>query len=146
MMDEIARQFLGAWRLAGSEQKLADGTTRNNPIYGPGGVGYIIYSHTGHMCVVTMDPSRPKWQTESVPTESELRSAMDGLMTYAGPYEVNAGEGYVIHHVEVDKIPNRIGAKRKRFFTFSGNRLILRPAPPLPEGVVDYWVTWERIA
>ncbi|HWP85506.1 MAG TPA: lipocalin-like domain-containing protein [Terriglobia bacterium] len=144
-MSEIARQFLGAWRLVGSQQKLADGSVRNNPFYGPGGVGYLIYSDSGYMCVVTMDPSRPRWKNEAVPTEAELRSAMGGLMAYAGPYEVNAEGGYVIHHVAVDKIPNRVGAKQKRFFTFSGDQLILRPEPPLPAGVADYWLTWERI-
>ena len=144
-MDDIARQFVGAWRLVASQQKLADGTTRHNPFYGPGGVGYIIYSDAGYMCVVNMDPSRPQWKNEFAPTEAELRSAIGGLMAYAGAYEVNAKERYVIHHVEVDKIPNRVGAKQKRFFTFSENRLILRPEPPLPAGVTDYWLTWERL-
>jgi Lipocalin-like domain len=145
-MDNAKKQFVGAWRLVSSQQKMADGTTRNNPFYGPGGVGYLIYSETGHMCVVTMDPSRPQWKNEAAPTESELRSAMSGLMAYAGTYEVNATEQYVIHHVELDKIPNRIGARRKRFFAFSGTHLVLRPEPPMPEGVVDYWLTWERIS
>lgn len=131
--------------MVSSQQKMADGTTRNNPFYGPGGVGYLVYSDAGYMCVVTMDPSRPQWKNQAAPTEAELRSAVGGLMAYAGPYEVNAAEQYVIHHVEVDKIPNRVGAPQKRFFTFSGNQLILRPAPPHPEGVVDYWITWERV-
>jgi hypothetical protein len=143
--DDVARKFVGAWRLVASQQKLADGTVRDNPVYGPGGVGYIIYSASGHMCVVNMDPSRPKWKNVAAPTETELRSAMGGLMAYAGRYEVNSAEGYVLHHVEVDGIPNRVGAKQKRFFQFSGSRLLLRPESPLPEGVIDYWITWERL-
>jgi len=144
--ENAAKQFVGTWRLVSAVQRLADGTTRSNPLYGPGGVGYIIYGDTGRVCVVLMDPSRPKWKNEAAPTEAELRSAMNGLMAYCGTYEVNVGEGTVIHQIEADRIPNRVGTHHKRFFTFSGNRLILRPAPPLPEGVVDYAITWERVS
>ena len=71
---------------------------------------------------------------------------MNGLMAYAGRYEVNAESGFIIHHIEVDAIPNRVGSSAKRFFEFTGNRLILRPAPPLPSGIVAYLITWERVS
>ena len=145
-MDNVAKQFIGAWRLVSAVQQMADGSKRNNPMYGPGGIGYLLYSDSGRMCVVNIDPSRPQWKNASAPTEIELRSAMKGIMAYAGRYEVNAEQGYIIHHIEMDAVPNRVGTKQKRFFTFLDNRLILRPEPPLPEGVVDYRVTWEHIA
>jgi len=145
-MDNVAKPFVGAWRLVSAVQQMADGSKRNNPMYGPGGIGYLLYSDSGRMCVVNIDPSRPQWKNASAPTEIELRSAMKGIMAYAGRYEVNAEQGYIIHHIEMDAVPNRVGTKQKRFFTFLDNRLILRPEPPLPEGVVDYWVTWEHIA
>lgn len=143
--DNIARQFVGAWRLVSTVQRLADGTTRPNPAYGPDGVGYIIYTEANRMCAVLMDPHRPKWTSEAAPTEQEMRSALNGLVAYCGTYEVNAAQGWVVHHVELDKVPNVVGTSRKRFFTFSGKRLVLRPAPPLPEGVVEYSLTWERV-
>jgi len=145
-MEKMARQFVGAWRLVSAVQHMNDGSKRNNPSYGPGGIGYILYSDTGRVCVVNIDPSRPKWASESVPTDAELRSAMKGVIAYAGRYEVNAEQGYVIHHIEVDAVPNRVGSSAKRFFEFTGNRLILRPAPPHPEGVADYRITWERVS
>ena len=143
--EEIAKQFVGTWRLVSAVQTLADGTTRPNPVYGPGGVGYIIYGDSGRVCVVNINPSRPQWKNESSPTEAEVRSAVHGMIAYAGSYEVNHEQGTVIHHIEVDAIPNRVGTHQKRFFIFSGNRLILRPEPPLPKGVVDYAITWERV-
>jgi len=114
-------------------------------MYGPGGIGYILYSDSGRVCVVNIDPSRPPWVNQSSPTEAELRSAMKGIMAYAGRYEVNAEQSCIIHHIEVDAVPNRVGSSAKRFFEFTGNLLILRPAPPLPEGITDYRITWERV-
>jgi hypothetical protein len=144
--DQVAKQFVGTWRLVSAVQHLADGTTRTNPMYGPGGIGYIIYGDTGRLCVINIDPSRPKWEKESAPTEAEVRSAMKGVTAYAGRYEVHSAEGYIIHHIEVDVIPNRVGSSARRFFEFTGNRLILRPAPPHPPGIADYLITWERVA
>ncbi len=143
--ESIARQFVGTWRLVSAVQRLADGTTRSNPIYGRGGVGYLIYTAEGRVSAMVMDPDRPRWKSPAAPTEQELRSAHRGLTAYCGTYEVDAEQGIVTHRVEIDKVPNNIGALHKRLFTFSGNRLILRPAPPLPEGVVEYLITWERI-
>jgi len=145
-MDHVAKQFVGAWRLISAVQHMADGSKRNNPMYGPGGTGYILYSDTGRVCVVNINPSRAKWVNESAPSDADARSAMKGIVAYAGRYEVNAAQGYVIHHIEVDAVPNRIGSSQKRFFEFSGSRLILRPEPPLPAGVVDYLITWERVS
>jgi Lipocalin-like domain len=145
-MNDTAQKFVGAWRLVSAVQQLSDGTTRNNPMYGPGGIGYILYSDTGRVCVVNINPSRPKWAKGSAPTEAELRAAMDGIVAYAGRFEVNAEQGYIIHHIEMDAVPNRVGSSAKRFFEFTGNRLILRPEPPLPPGVSDYRITWERVS
>lgn len=143
--NDIAGQFVGAWRLVSTEQRLADGTTRPNPAYGPSGVGYLIYADANRMCAVLMNPNRPKWSSEAAPTEQEIRSAINGLSAYCGTYDVDVEHGFVVHHVELDRVPNAIGTIRKRFFVFSGNRLVLRPAPPLPEGVVDSSLTWERV-
>ena len=144
-MGNAEKQFVGAWRLVSAVQHMDDGSKRNNPLYGPGGIGYILYSDSGRVCVVNIDPSRLQWLKESAPTEAELRSAMKGIIAYAGRYEVNAEQGYIIHHIEVDAVPNRVGSSAKRFFEFTGNRLILRPEPPLPAGVTDYRITWERV-
>ena len=60
----LARQFIGMWRLASWTQRLADGTTRQQPI----SVAYIVYTDTNRMCFVGMDPNRPE-------TESRLATA-----------------------------------------------------------------------
>ena len=66
---------------------------------------------------------------------------------YCARVEVRADEGYVLHHVEVDKSPNMIGRTRKRWFTFQGaDRLALRMDPSeLAPPVVESTLLWERI-
>lgn len=141
----LRAQLVGTWRLVSSTQKLADGTIRPDPQTGPKGVGYLIYTESGRVCVVVGNPERPRWQTATAPTEAELRNAFDGLVAYAGTYEVNEAQQSVVHHIEIDRVPNLSGADRKRFCSVSGNRLTLRAAPPLPKGVADWTIVWERV-
>jgi len=138
-------RIIGMWRLISVRQTRADGTVQPDAVLGSKPVGYIVYSEAGVMCAFLSNPDRPRWKVQSAPDESELRSAINGLVAYCGTYEVNEKERYVIHHVQMDKVPNIAGTDRKRFFTLSDDRLVLRPAE-LPEGIKDWTIEWERIA
>src|SRR5262249_40233647 len=140
---DVAKQFVGIWRLASWPQRLADGTTRQNRL----SVGYIIYTDTNHMCYVNMDPNRPKWKSERAPTEAEAMSGIMGFSAYCATVEIHANEGFVIHHVEIERSPNRIGIVRKRWFKFDGpNRVSLRiDTPELTPPVVESTLIWERV-
>ena len=141
--DDIAKQFLGIWRLVSWTQRLADGTTRQ----APNNVGYIIYTDTGHMCYVGMNPNRPKWKS-STPTESEAFSGIIGMGAYCGAVEVHVNEGFVLHRVEIERSPNNVGMVRKRWFTFDGqNRVSLKiDASELIPPIIESTLTWERVA
>jgi len=76
----VARQFVGMWRLASRTQRLADGTTRQHSNI----AGYIVYTDTGRMCYVAMDPNRPRWKSETEPTLEEALSGITGLSAYSG--------------------------------------------------------------
>jgi hypothetical protein len=143
--NSLRDQLVGTWRLVSSTQRLADGTVKTDPQTGPHGVGYIVYTESGRMCVVIGNPERSRWASVQAPTDKELRNAFDGLVTYAGTFEVNEAERYVVHHVEVDKVPNGAGTDRKRFCSLSGNRLTLRAGPPLSAGVTELSIVWERV-
>ena len=144
---DIEKQFIGTWRLIGAAQKLADGTVRPSPAYGPNQLGYMIYTSDRHMCSVTVKADRPAWASAGRPTDPELKSAWDGLGSYCATWTVNAQEKSIVHHVEFDKSPNAAGSDRKRFYTFAGNRLILRIDGGGGGGnVVENTVTWERVA
>jgi lipocalin-like protein len=145
--DDITKQFVGMWRLVSWPERLADGTTRQNPL----SVAYLIYTDTGHMCYVTMKPNRPRWKSANAPTPEEALSAFLGSYGYCATVEIHAKEGFVIHHVEIDTVPNLVGTNRKRWFTFQGpNRVSLRldipdsiNSPTSP--VVESTLIWERV-
>ena len=141
----VAPQLVGTWRLVSASQRLIDGTVRPDPQTGPRGTGYIMYSETGRMCAVLADPDRPKWVSDAAPSDAEVRSAFDRMVAYCGTYEVNNVQGYVVHHIEMDRVPSLAGTDRKRYFVLSGNHLVLRPTPPLPAGVQEWTVEWERV-
>jgi hypothetical protein len=142
---DFRSELVGTWRFVSSTQRLTDGTTRPDPQTGRNGVGFLIYTRSGQVCVVVGNSERPRWKSLQAPTEVEVRNAFDGLVAYAGSFEVNETERSVIHHIEVDRVPNSVGAERKRFCSFAGNRLTLRAAPPLPAGVQEWTIVWERV-
>lgn len=135
------QQFVGMWRLVSWTKEYDDGTTKQDPRT----ESYLIYTDTGRMCWVAMDPLRPNLSAN--PTESEEATAYRGLGAYCGAVEINLDDGYVVHHVDVAKIPNAVGIERKRWFSFAGpDQLHLRADPtenvvPLVENVL----VWERV-
>jgi len=135
------QQFLGMWRLASWTKEYDDGTTKQDPR----SESYIIYTETGRMCWVAMDPRRPELTAK--PTEAEEAIAFRGLGAYCATVEINLDDGYVIHHVEIAKSPNAVGIERKRWFEFEGpDRLHLRVEPTenvLP--LVESALVWERV-
>ena len=141
---KLLAQLVGTWRFVSASQRMVDGTVRPDPQTGLNGKGYITYTDTGKICALIANPDRPKWKSEAAPQEEELRSAFAGLVAYCGTYEVNETEKYVVHHIEMDTVPNRAGTDRKRYISLSGNRLILLPED-LPEGVQAWEVVWERV-
>jgi hypothetical protein len=140
----FAKDLVGAWRLVATEQLLTDGTRRPSPLYGKNGVGYLVYSAAGRMCAVLGDPTRAKWKSEDSPSADELQAMFDHFVAYCGRYEVNEREGYVVHDVDLDMVPNNVGGKLKRFYSLKGDRLILKTAEARP-GIVEYTLTWERV-
>ena len=142
---DVGRQFIGTWKLVSWTQRLADGSTRPDPR----NVGYLIYSDAGYMCYGSMAANRPAWAADNTPTGAEAVATMGApYNAYCARVEVHAAEGFVLHHVEVDKSPNMIGRTRKRWFTFQGpNRVALRMDPSeLAPPVVESTLLWERVS
>jgi hypothetical protein len=122
----LASQLDGEWRLVSSEQVLADGTRGPSPLYGPGGVGFLIFTKGGEMCAITAAP------------QSKETNA------YCGRYELNEAEGYLVFNVQAAGMPQDIGDILKRYISFDGDRLKLRTAKPHP-GIAEYTLTWQRM-
>lgn len=138
-----ARRLIGLWRLVDRTVTYADGTTRPDPRT----TAYIFYSDTGITCYIAMDPARTPWKAETTPTPEEALAAITGLGAYCGTFRVNAKEGSVTHHMEIERIPNLVGRDRKRWFTFQdANHLILKVDPgEFTAPVVERRLLWERV-
>ena len=133
------KALVGAWRLVSWETTQADGTVRKSPM----SAGSLMYSDSGRMCGVLMDPTR---KTPSrPPTDEEIRAAYNGIVAYCGTYEVDAA-GFVVHHVDLEKSPANIGINRKRWFTLEGSHLSLKiDAAELPATQKESRLVWERV-
>lgn len=138
-----AKQLLGTWRLVSWTQRMADGTT------GPGqtDTGNLIYTDTNRMCAVMMDSKRPKWTPGAPATVDDAVARFSNFISYCARVEVHAKEGYVLHHVDIERSPNIVGTIRKRWFTFEGpNRLVLRiDRAELGPGTTESSLTWDRV-
>jgi len=124
---------------------MADGSERPDPDLGPRPRGYITYTSTRRVCTMIGSSERPRWTDGAHPTSAEASGIFANMVAYCGTYTVDEDSGVVVHHVELDLSPNRVGTDRKRKFSLSGDRLELHPSPPWPAGVRDWTVTWERI-
>jgi hypothetical protein len=140
-----AARLVGAWRLVSATERMADGTERPDPNVGARGRGYIVYTATGQVCAMLGNSQRPRWADAKQPTAAEASAIPENMVAYCGTYSVDEAGGFVVHHVEIDLSPNLTGTDRKRFFTITADRLVLRAAPPLPEGVQALTITWERV-
>src|SRR2546421_12954128 len=117
LQQDIAKRLAGMWRLVSNPQRLADGTTRQ----GANSVGYAFFDTNGtHMCFLSMNPNRPKWKSEAMPTPEEGLSAIRGLGAYCATIEIHAKEGFMIRHYDINQTPNAVGRETKRWFTFQG--------------------------
>jgi hypothetical protein len=142
---EALSRLVGVWTLVDWDETLADGTVRKHPVT----EGRIIYTDIGEMCAVVMDPNRPHWESGGAPTPEEALAGTDSRVFYAycARAEMHADEGYALHHTIIDKIPNNVGAVRKRWFRFLGpDRIQLRiDEAELRDPVVRSELIWERV-
>jgi len=138
-----ARRLVGVWRLVERTVTFADGTSRPDPRT----TAYIFYSDTGVTCYIAMDPTRAAWKSETTPTPEEALAGITGLGAYCGTFRVNAREGSVVHHMEIERIPNLVGRDRKRWFTFQdADHLILKVDPSeFSPPIVERRLLWERL-
>jgi hypothetical protein len=141
--DQEAQRLVGAWRLVSWNQVLADGTSRP----AASDVGNIIYTADGRMCAILQNSKRPRWSGPAKTVE-EAAARMTGNVSYCARVEVNAKEGFVLHHVDLDFNPSVPGSIRKRWYVFEGpNRLRLKIDPgELPKTTRESVLIWERIS
>ena len=133
----IEDRFVGTWRFVSIEQRNARGELL--PVIS-GRTGFIIYTPTGHMSLQLTRENRQEFEGRASPEEAQ--AALYSYIAYYGTFTVNESQGAVIHQRQGHLIPDRV-TEGMRYFSFSGNRLMLT-APPTGGGMVTT-LTWERI-
>ena len=123
---EDAARFVGAWEYVMSERRQEDGTwARVEGSAAPERIGVIMYTASGHMAVQIMRRNR---------------GSSGGYTAYFGTYEVNAQEGFIIHHRTGHLNPDAVGDDAKRFYVFADDTLTLTVAPASRSRL-----TWRRL-
>ena len=138
-------QFVGAWKLVSTEEKLKDGSSRPYLDVGLHGTGYLIYSADGHMCAELTGADRPKWDIPA--TSAQKIAAVDTFSAYCGRFEVDEVNHIMWNYPELALEPNFVGTKGRRPYRFEGNRLIFsgKQAPEEDDQTVDRWtIVWEK--
>jgi len=127
----IKEQFCGTWKLVSWKIEQPSGEVIDSPL-GPDPVGWIMYHPDGCMSVAIMRQDRPTFSSSNAmeATPEDIKTGFQGYMGYCGYYAIDELEGSVTHHLQMSWFPNWVGADQKRYFEFSGDRLILR-TPPL---------------
>ncbi|TET99684.1 MAG: lipocalin-like domain-containing protein [Candidatus Stahlbacteria bacterium] len=118
-------KLIGTWKFKSMKVETEKGEVIYP--YGENLFGMLIYTPSGHMSVLLMNPEREKFASDDPlgGTTDEIKSAYGGFDAYCGTYSVDEEKGTVTHHVEGSKFPNWIGTNQVRYFEFSDNKLLL---------------------
>ncbi|HEY3350859.1 MAG TPA: lipocalin-like domain-containing protein [Thermoanaerobaculia bacterium] len=122
-------RFIGVWELEEIEDEdFSEGKRGGRPAVGfENPVGLLIYLASGEMSVNFAGSSRIPFLREFSPSPSELSAAGAAYGGYAGRWELDEPRREVIHLPQVSFVPNRVGARVRRSYSFSENLLLLRP-------------------
>ena len=139
--------LVGAWKLVTFEFRKTDGNVMYP--YGEKARGSLIYTESGRYSAQLMRSDRPRFAIgdQMMGTPEEIDASYKGSISYFGTYQVDAENGFVIHHVESSIFPNMEGTDQKRFFELSEERLQLTTPPINLDGEKAIGILlWERVA
>ena len=135
---------VGTWKLV-SVASTTDKVETNKAALGQYPSGLLTYTADGRMMAIISDDGRkPLSIPDRVAAPAEERAqAYSTFMAYAGRYTFTCDK--VVHHVEVASLQNWVNTDQTRFVTVVDNRLHVRNAPQLRNGVmVTLESVWER--
>jgi hypothetical protein len=139
---DVRSRFAGTWRLVSTDRLGPKNEILPPQTPAAGQIGFIIYDPAGFMGVTLMQNARAKYGGEQ-PTPEEASAALASYTSYFGGFTVNEAEGYVTHRLQGSLNPT-MAAEQRRYFEFSGNRLMLKPPRNETTGV-QARITWERV-
>ncbi len=142
-----SQRFVGVWELEEIEDEdFLEGNRTKRPAVGfERPLGLLIYLESGFMSVNFAGTPRIPFRREFSPTPSELAAAGAAYGGYAGRWELEKDVPVVVHLPEVSFVPNRVGARVRRSYSFVEDLLFLRPIALSPaEKAPDRVLRWRR--
>ncbi len=122
--------LVGTWRLTSFYREVAGTGVRENQL-GEHPDGYLSYGADGRMLVLFVSDEQPRPRAE--PTDDQRIMLHKTMLSYGGTYSLSPGT--VVHHVDIAWDGRRLGTDQVRFYTISGDTLILKTEPN--RGLVD---------
>jgi hypothetical protein len=141
-----AEDFVGTYEGRGQQYVAADGMV--TPVGEKPATARLVYAADGTVIVISTPagrarlPGRVSGNDWSGATAAEKAAATDGVVAYAGRYEVQADR--VLHHVEISFFPNWVGTTNVRLFQWNGRMLTLSTPPDASGGIRR--ILWEKVA
>jgi hypothetical protein len=138
--------LIGTWRLRTFKNVASDGSSVD--AFGAEPVGYLFYNHDGYMSVEIMAAHRMPYHDSDIfgGTQEERADAISTYLSYSGPFELQADQDLVIHHIEVCSFPNWIGNAQVRMAELHDDVLTLRTRPMMLQGRERRAeVVWDRV-
>lgn len=142
--DPAARQAVaGTWELVDHRTLLANGDVRH--AFGPSPRGLFVFHPDGHTTVQILDPARAS-TTADFATPEELRTMSRTYLAYFGRYDVDLATNKIVVHTAADLNPMNTGVDQVRFYTISGDQMVLQPPPQAVAGGQQVSrITWRRV-
>ena len=114
--------LIGVWRVV--RFCVRDSAGRFTQPFGPGPVGYFIYTPRGELSIQFMrtPPVRPFAAGDQAPTDAERRELLGAYFGYFGTYTITS-DSTVVHHVAGGTLPSYIGTDQVRRFRITGDTL-----------------------
>lgn len=119
-------KLIGTWKFKSMKVETEKGEVIYP--YGENLFGMLIYTPSGHMSVLLMNPNRSKFASDDPlgGTREEIKDAYENFDAYCGTYSVDIEKGTVTHHIEGSKFPNWVGTDQVRNYQFFGDKLLLK--------------------
>lgn len=136
--------LLGTWRLTSFVREETGTRARENQL-GEHPDGYLTYGADGRVLVLFVSDEQPRPRAE--PTDNERVALHKTMLSYGGTYSLLPDR--VVHHIDISWDGRRLGTDQVRFYTLSGDTLVLKTEPN--RGLVNDregvgYLTFTRVA
>ena len=117
---QTAKDLVGTWQIVANVNIAPDG--KKTDVFGPHGIGTVIFESNGHFAFVAINPDVPKFASNNRAqgTSDENKAAVLGNIALFGTYSI--ADKVITEKVEGCSYPNWTGSDQKRtIISFTGD-------------------------